>query len=113
METEARTRLNDVLDAADAIHEFTLGKTFSDYTDDRLLRSATERQFEIIGEAMSRLARVDEPTAARITDYRRIISFRNLLIHEYESVESRVVWDALQFRFPTLVFEVEALLKEE
>ena len=113
METEARTCLNDVLYAAGMLNEFTDGKTYSDYGDDPLLRSATERQFGIIGEAISRLAKVDEPTATRITDYRRIISFRNILIHDYDSVENRVVWNALQSRLPVLVFEVEALLKED
>lgn len=113
METEARTCLNDVLHAAGALHEFTFGKTFADYMDDLLLRSATERQFGIIGEAISRMARVDEPTAARITDYQQVISFRNVLIHEYDSVDNNAVWQILQHKLPTLVFEVEALLKEE
>ena len=113
METEARACLNDVLDAAGALHEFTFGKTFADYIDDHLLRSATERQFGIIGEAISRLSKIDEPTANRITDYRRIISFRNILIHEYDSVDNQVVWNALQYTLPVLVLEVEALLKEE
>ena len=81
--------------------------------DDPLLRSATERQFGIIGEAISRLARIDEPTAARITGYRRIISFRNILIHEYDAVENQVVWDVLRHDVPILVLDVNALLQEE
>lgn len=113
MQPEIRQYLNDILDAASLLNNFTTGKSFADYTSDPLLRSATERQFGIIGEAISRLARIDEPTAARITDYRRIISFRNVLIHEYDSVENQVVWDALQYRLPVLVFEVEALLRED
>ena len=112
METEGRTSLNDVLNAASLLNEFTFGKTYSDYGNDPLLRSATERQFEIIGEAISRLAKVDEPTAARITDYRQFISFRNVLIHDYDSVDNNTVWQILQHKLPVLVFEVEALLKE-
>ena len=113
MQPEIRQYLNDILDAASLLNNFTTGKSFVDYTSDPLLRSATERQFEIIGEAISRLARIDEPTAARITDYQQIISFRNILIHEYDSVENQVVWDVLQTWLPVLVFEVEALLREE
>lgn len=62
---------------------------------------------------MSRLARIDEPTAIRITDHQQIISFRNVLIHEYDSVDNNTVWQMLQHNLPVLVFEVEALLKAE
>jgi uncharacterized protein with HEPN domain len=62
---------------------------------------------------MSRLARIYEPTAIRITDHQQIISFRNVLIHEYDSVDNNTVWQMLQHKLPVLVFEVEALLKEE
>ena len=113
METEGRTSLNDILNAASLLNNFTFGKTYSDYSNEPLLRSATERQFGIIGEAISRLARIDEPTAALITDYRRIISSRNVLIHDYDSVDNQIVWNALQNRLPVLVLEVEVLLKEE
>lgn len=113
METEARTCLNDILNAASLLNEFSFGKTYSDYRNEPLLRSATERQFGIIGDAMSRLAKVDEPTAIRITDYQQIISFRNVLIHEYDSVDNSVVWYILHHKLPTLVLEVHALLQEE
>ena len=92
------------------LFEFTTGVSNSDYTANPLLRSATERQFGIIGEALSRLTKIDEATASRIAEYQRIISFRNILIHQYDSVDDLVVWDVLQFKLPTLLLEVEALL---
>ena len=113
MRPDTRRCLNDVLNATGLLNDFTFGKTLSDYGDDPLLRSATERQFGIIGEAISRLARIDEDTAARITGYRRIISFRNVLIHDYDSVDNQIVWNALQYRLPVLVLEVEELLEED
>jgi uncharacterized protein with HEPN domain len=77
-----------------------------------MLRSAVERQFEIIGEALGQLARVDESVAARITDYRRIIAFRNILVHGYAQVDDRLVWDIAETLLPALHREVAALLKE-
>ena len=41
----------DIVAACDRFIEFTGGKTFTDYADDPLLRSAVERQFEIVGGA--------------------------------------------------------------
>ena len=113
MEPESERYLNDILYAASLLNGFTTAKTFADYSSDPLLRSATERQFGIIGEAISRLARVDEATVSRVTEYQRIISFRNILIHQYDTVNDRIVWDALGTRLPVLVLEIETLIKED
>ena len=77
-----------------------------------MLRAAVERQFEIIGEAMTNIAKVDEPAAGRISHYRRIIAFRNILIHGYANVDDRLVWDVVKTNLPVLEREVEALLRE-
>ncbi len=75
MQLEAKKYVYDVAEAAEHISAFTAGKTFADYKGDAMLRAAVERQFEIIGEALTQLARLDESLAARVTDYRRIIAF--------------------------------------
>jgi uncharacterized protein with HEPN domain len=51
--------------------------------------------------------------AGKITDYRQIISFRNLLVHGYVDVDDRLVWDIVQSKLPSLLAEVEALLNQE
>ncbi len=85
----------------------------ADYENSALLRSAVERQFEIIGEAL-RLAIRDDPTLAqRVTNFSRIIAFRNRLIHGYASVLSDVVWGVIETDLPTLRAEVAALLGAE
>ena len=59
------------------------GRDFAEFDTDIMLRSAVERQFEIIGEALGTLARVDATIAARIPEFRDIVAFRNILIHGY------------------------------
>ena len=76
-----------------------------------MLRSAVERQFEIIGEALRRLSKEDTASAARVSEHQRIIAFRNILIHSYAEVDDLVVWDILQTKLPSLRREVEALLE--
>ncbi len=61
---------------------------------------------------MKQLARIDSPVTSKISDYQRIISFRNVLIHNYADVDSRLVWDVVETKLPTLIHEVEALLNE-
>jgi uncharacterized protein with HEPN domain len=76
------------------------GKTFDDYLSDPLLRSGVERQPEIVGEAVSKLSRVDETTAASLTGRRRIIALRNILIHGYASTTGRSGTSSItMFRF--------------
>ena len=112
MRAEARKYLEDARQACELLLEFTAGKSMADYEDDPMLRSAVERQFEIIGEAVSGLARVDPATADRISHYERIIAFRNILIHGYADVDNRLVWDVLRTNLPTLRGEINALLAE-
>jgi uncharacterized protein with HEPN domain len=61
MQRDARAFLWDAHSAAKAIAEFTCGKSFDDFSNDLMLRSAVERQFEIIGEALSQLAKTHAP----------------------------------------------------
>jgi len=60
---------------------------------------------------MKRLARLDEATAARIGDYPRIISFRNVLIHGYDLVDDALVWKVIREQVPSLYETVTALLE--
>ena len=110
MQPQSPKLLEDIRDAVAFIGEVTKGKGLADYAADRLLRQAIERNFEIIGEAIKRLAQYDAETAARIDDYRQIIAFRNVLIHGYDLVDHALVWNTIETQIPTLLRDVEALL---
>lgn len=112
MRLEAKKYFFDIQRAAGLIVEFTTGKGFEDYQADAMLRAAVEREFEIIGEALSQLAKLDSTLADRVTGHRRIIAFRNILIHGYADVDDRLVWDVLTTKLPTLRHEVDALLSD-
>jgi uncharacterized protein with HEPN domain len=90
----------------------TRGKSFADFDSDLVLRSAVERQFEILGEALNRLARLDAALAARIPDLRLIVAFRNILIHGYASIDRARVWRAVQYDLPPLQATLVDLLAE-
>lgn len=113
MQLEARKLLFDMQRGAQLIRSFTSGRTFADYLADPMLRSAVERQFEILGEALNRLAKLDLVIASRFGDYRRIISFRNALIHGYDSIQDEVVWGILETGLPALEKTVSELLASD
>ena len=110
MKLEARKYLHDIERAATLIEVFVADKGAADYAEDAMLRSAVERQFEIIGEAVGQLARADESTVKRIRDYQQIIAFRNILIHGYADVDDRLVWNVIETRLNSLITEVRGLL---
>ncbi len=101
--------LYDIERAARLVLRFVSGKSESDYETDVLLRSAVERQFEIIGEATNRLHKANPALAAQIDNYPKIISFRNQLIHSYDLVSNSVVWNIVENDLPLLREDVRCL----
>lgn len=113
MRLEAKKSLEDVRQAAELILQFSAGKSFVDYDSDALLRSAVERQFEIIGEAINRLSKLDSAIVDRLPDTPRIVAFRNILIHAYDIVDNHVVWDVVQNHLAPLHAQVILLLESD
>jgi uncharacterized protein with HEPN domain len=112
MQPESPKLLEDIRVAAEYILRVTSGKRPSNYLADELLRPAVERHFEIIGEALNRLLKRDPAVAGRIKDHAQIIAFRNVLIHGYDAIDHRRVWDAIEHSLPVLHEQVKALIKE-
>ncbi len=112
MRPEAAAFLWDARRAAELVQQFCSGLTVDGYVADALVRSAVERQLAIVGEALNRLSKTDPETAAEITDVGRIISFRNILVHGYTSVDSFLVWRLVSSNLPVLLVEVDRLLAE-
>jgi uncharacterized protein with HEPN domain len=113
MEDECLKHLYDIREAAVTILRFVRGKTFHDYEQDELLRSGVERKFEIIGEALNRIGRDHPSILDRIREHRTIVSFRNILVHGYDSIDNRIVWGIIEEDLGKLLEDVERLLVEE
>ncbi|HEX4407997.1 MAG TPA: HepT-like ribonuclease domain-containing protein [Xanthobacteraceae bacterium] len=105
--------LHDIQESAKHIAEFTAGKTFADYLQNLMLRSAVERKFEIIGEALVQLAKADPAIVAQIDEHRRIIAFRNILVHRYHDVDDQLVWGIVEGKLGVLRRDVDVLLNEQ
>ena len=110
MKDEALAHLHEILNAARAVKRFVEGQSFESYCTNELIRSAVERKFEIIGEALNRINRDDPDLLARIRDYRNIISFRNILVHGYDAIDDRIIWGVIEEDLDNLIEDVSRLL---
>jgi uncharacterized protein with HEPN domain len=110
MNDEIKKNLVDILQAADEINTFMKGMDFKAYQDSPVTQRAVERDFEIIGEALARIRKIDEEFLKNISDYQRIIGFRNILIHGYDIIDDIIVWKAAENHLPILVKEIQKML---
>jgi len=102
----------DIDRAAGDILTFTRGKQLADYEQDAMLRAAVERNFEVIGEALSQALRFFPQMAGRVADEQQIVAFRNRLIHGYATVSPVLVWEIVHTKLPKLKGQVTQLLHE-
>lgn len=112
MQRDPRAFLWDVREAAQAIQSFTAGLDVKGYVGNELVQAAVERKFEVIGEALNQLAKLDAAMATRIPDVPQIVAFRNQLIHGYATVNPDTVWNIAQNALPGLLAAVQSLLDE-
>lgn len=102
--------LQDVLDASNSIEGVMRGVSLEDYRNKRAVRSAVEREFIIIGEALRRIRVLDEKLFGSISNSRTIVDFRILLAHDYGAVDDDAVYGLVCSDLIVLKAEVCELL---
>jgi uncharacterized protein with HEPN domain len=110
MPRSAAAYLADIVDACDAIAEALAGVDLKTYSERRPIRSAVEREFTVIGEAIAALGRRDPDLAARISHTRLIVGFRNRLVHDYPEIDDEAVYSIAERDAPILRVECASLL---
>ena len=103
--------LQDIYDSVNAILEFTTELDVDEFAQNRLVYSATIREFEMIGEATIHLS---DETLNRYdsVSWRDLKDFRNILIHEYFGVDHHIVWNTIKNDLPMLRDVVVTMMKE-
>jgi uncharacterized protein with HEPN domain len=109
MQREARKYLFDIKESVDSIGEYLGDKyDFNIYLNNKLLRRGIERELGIIGEAISKLVKIDSRIS--ISNSRRIIDLRNWVIHGYDKVDDVIIWGIIIRDLPILKNEIEKLI---
>ena len=110
MHDEVKKFLTDISESIISIEQYLVNsKEFSQYEANKMLKRAVERELEIIGEAISRIKKINPEII--ITSSRKIIDLRNKVIHAYDAVDDTIIWGIIIKHLPVLKTEVENLLK--
>ena len=107
MMIQGKKFLSDILQAIELIESFVVDiKDFDNYLTDKKTQSAVERQLGIIGEALTKFEKLFPES--QISNARKIVGFRNRLIHTYDSVDPSMVWAILKNHLGPLKDEVKS-----
>jgi uncharacterized protein with HEPN domain len=101
--------IEDIIDSAKKILNYTKNLSFDDFSNDSKTIDAVIRNFEIIGEAANRLPesfKDEHPTI----DWHRIRGFRNRIVHHYFGIDYSIVWQIKESFLPELILNMELLL---
>lgn len=74
-----------------------------------MIRLAIERQLEIIGETANHISEDTLQEAPEI-DWRKIIAFRNFIVHEYFGVDLELLWGIIKINLPPLKISIKRML---
>jgi len=111
MTLEEKKFLTDIIECISSIDEHLQGRRILDeYLKNKTKRRAVERELEIIGEAVSKLLKINPEIS--ISFARQIVDLRNKVIHAYDNVNDIVIWSIIMNHLPTLKIEVELLMSD-
>lgn len=96
-----KARLHHIIDAINEIENYIDDVDFQDFETNSMMKNASIRQLEIIGEASSRLSKELKLESSSV-NWKDIIGFRNIIIHQYFGIDEKIVWDILKNDLPTL-----------
>jgi uncharacterized protein with HEPN domain len=113
MDNNINTWLYDILNAIIEIESFfnSQPKDFTSFQQDIRTKRAVERNIEIIGEAISRILKINE--SIKISNSRKIVDTRNRIIHGYDSVSDDFIWGIVIKHLPLLKTEIQTILENQ
>lgn len=106
-----RVRVEDMLEAIERVSAYVEGMSRADFVADARTQDAVLRNLEVLGEASKRVPYSIQHRHPDIP-WSRIGDMRNILVHEYHSVDPEIILDAARNDLPQLVGPLRAVLAD-
>ncbi|MFH1453922.1 MAG: DUF86 domain-containing protein [Armatimonadota bacterium] len=103
--------LRHILEEIKFLTKQTREISFDEFTKDEVLKRASTRSIEIIGEAVKNLSDDFKNKIKGDAHWRRIAGMRDKLIHHYFGVNWDIVWSVIKDKLPQLKKDIEDILK--
>lgn len=104
--------LEDILTSTNKITKYVGDASYQDLLLDEMRLEAIVRNFEIIGEAASKVPQ-DIRDKYPFIEWRKIADFRNVLAHEYFGIDYEIMWNIIIDKLPVLCNDMQKILNEE
>ena len=104
-------RIEHILEAINRIETYTEKTTVIEFSQNRMMRDAVERNFEIIGEAVIHIPTQIKEKHQQIP-WHKMKAMRNFIVHQYDEVEEIAVWNTIKNDLPDLKEKILTILKE-
>ena len=108
---DPRLLLEDIVESIEKIRHFTVDIDFEEFINDAKTTDAVVRNFEIIGEAATKIPPEIKNRFSNI-EWHRIVSIRNRIIHEYFGVDYSIIWKIIESNLDKLKSGIERILIE-
>jgi len=106
-----KARLQHIYDAILEIESYVGNNSYEIFQSNSMMQFACVKQLEIIGEAANHLTQNFRNVYNKIK-WREIIDLRNLLIHEYFGIDTKIVWDIITNDIPEFKLQVKKILDQ-
>ena len=106
-----KIRLQHIYDAILEIESYIKESTYEIFKNNTMMQFACVKQLEIIGEAANHLTS-DFKNLHSEVQWREIIDLRNILIHEYFGIDTKIMWDIIKTDIVLLKSQIKELIEQ-
>ncbi len=103
--------IEDIIESIQKIEEYTNILTKEKFSNLISIQDAVLMRFVVIGESANKIP-IDVRKKNKTIAWRKIINLRNIIAHDYSSVNIKRIWKIIQKDLPVFKKQIVALLEK-